>query len=169
MTGGKSYRDDKDALAAAATNADVFRPVPESHASLQPLWPWLVFLAAICLLFDVALRRIAIQPEAVWNRAVVVWSKLRGQAVEESTTEFIERLKSRKAAVGEAMDKKKAGKKYESVEGGKVYDAPVVVSPTTPVDKPKPKPKEEAKEEDFATRLMRAKKKAMEERDKDKK
>jgi uncharacterized membrane protein len=170
MTGGKSYRDDKDALAAAARLAEVFRPVPESHASLQPLWPWLVFLAAICLLFDVALRRIAIQPEAVWNRAVAGWSKLRGRAVaEESTTAFIERLKSRKAAVGDEMDKKKAGKKFEGVGGGKVIDAPVVVTPTAEKPKPAAKPKEAAKEEDFATRLMRAKKKAMEERDKDKK
>ena len=50
-----------------------------------------------------------------------------------------------------------------------MIDAPVVVTPTAEKPKPAAKPKEAAKEEDFATRLMRAKKKAMEERDKDKK
>ncbi|MSQ93599.1 MAG: VWA domain-containing protein [Gemmataceae bacterium] len=171
LTGGKAYHDDKTVLEKAASDAEVFRSVPESHASLQALWPWLVFFAAICLLFDVALRRIAIQPEALWARSVVVWQKLRGQAVaDESMTTYIERLKSRKASVGEAMDKQKAGKKYEACAGTSAPAAPIVVS-TGPLEKPKPTAKKQAQEEeaDFATRLMRAKKKAMEERDKDKK
>ncbi|MBI2807112.1 MAG: VWA domain-containing protein [Planctomycetes bacterium] len=168
-TGGKTYRDEPTTLARAAADADVFRPVPRGHASLQALWPWLVFFAGLFLLADVAVRRIAIQPEAVWNRGVATWQKLRGQAVaEESTTSYIERLKTRKASVGETMDKQKAGKKFDGSEAAPA--GPVVVAPV-PVDKPKPAPKPKAQEaeEDFATRLMRAKKKAMEERDKDKK
>jgi uncharacterized membrane protein len=170
MTGGKAYRDDADKLERAARDADVFRATPQSHAALQALWPWLVFFAALCLLFDVAIRRIAIQPEAVWAKSVAIWQKLRGQAsADEKLPEYIERLKSRKAQVGETMDKQKAAKKYEAAEGSPTGDVPTVV-PMTPTEKPKPtkspKPEEEA---DFATRLMRAKKKAMEERDKDKK
>ncbi|MBI3821126.1 MAG: VWA domain-containing protein [Planctomycetes bacterium] len=171
LTGGKSYRDDADVLEQAARAADVFRATPMSHASLEALWPWLVFLTALCLLLDVAIRRIAIQPEAVWAKAVAVWQKLRGQAsAEEKLPEYIERLKSRKSQVGETMDKKKAAKKFEAAEGTPTLEAPSVAS-SAPVEKPKkpaskPKPTED---EDFATRLMRAKKKAMEERDKDKK
>jgi uncharacterized membrane protein len=172
LTGGKSYRDDADALEAGARAADVFRATPQSHASLQPLWPWLVFLTALCLLLDVAVRRIAIQPEKVWADAVTQWQRVRGQAhADEKLPEYIERLKSRKAQVGDTMDKQKAGRKFEAAQGTHVAAAPTVV-PTTQPEKPKAAPVKAPKQEeeaDFATRLMRAKKRAMEERDKDKK
>ena len=171
-TGGQSYADKDESLQDAAVKASVFRPVPESLMSLQPLWPWMVALTALCLLLDVATRRIAIQPETVWAKAVGLWEKLRGRtAAEEKLPEYIERLKSRKASVGETMDKQKAAKKFEATPGAKPVEGPTVV-PTAPTEKPKPKPpaeKKPEKDEDFASRLMRAKKKAMEERDKDKK
>ncbi len=68
------------------------------------------------------------------------------------------------------MDKQKAAKKFETTEGAKAVEGPTV-APIAPTEKPKAAPpveKKKEKEEDFATRLMRAKKKAMEERDKDK-
>jgi uncharacterized membrane protein len=168
ITGGRSYRDDAEALAKAALHAEVFRPTPFAHASLQPLWPWLVFVTGLCLLLDVAIRRIAIQPEAVWAKAVTIWHKLRGQAADEKLPEYIERLKSRKAQVVETIDKKKAAVKFEAATGTAVAEAPTV-APVTPVETPKKPPppaKKEDEEADFATRLMRAKKKAMEDRDK---
>jgi hypothetical protein len=124
-------------------------------------------------LLDVAIRRIAIQPETIWVKATATWQRLRGQAVaEEKMPEYIERLKSRKASVGETMDKKKAAKKFEKAAGTPAAEAPIIAS-LAPTEKAKPAPTKEKskkveKEEDFATRLMRAKKKAMEERDKDK-
>ena len=174
-TEGKIYPDDSAGLEEAARAAEMFRPVPQTNLSLQALWPWLVFLTAVCLLLDVAVRRIAIQPEAVWVKAVALWQRLRGQArAEEPMSAFIERLKSRKAEVDESIDKQKAGRKFEAAEGdGAKTTAPIVV-PVAASDKPKTPPvqkapaKQEAAEEDFATRLMRAKKKAMEDRDKDK-
>jgi hypothetical protein len=172
-TGGREYKDDKKTLDRAAADSEVFREVPQSFASLQAFWPWMVFLTALCLLLDVAIRRIAIQPETVWAKATATWQRLRGQAVsEEKMPEYIERLKSRKASVGETMDKKKAAKKFEKTGNAPVADAPIVASSQS-TEKPKPatpkeKPKAAAKDEDFASRLMRAKKKAMEERDKDK-
>ena len=171
MTGGKTYRDDAEILDQVAHSVEVFRPTPQSHASLQALWPLLVFLAGLCLLCDVAIRRIAILPETVWARAVAQWHKLRGQAsADEKLPEYIERLKSRKAQVGDTMDKQKAARKFETVEGSASAAAPAVVT-VTPPPKPKAAPVKAPKQEeeaDFATRLMRAKKKAMEERDKDK-
>lgn len=170
LTDGKVYSDDDASLQAAAIRSDVFRNVPDSHANLQALWAWMVFLAAFCLLFDVALRRIAIEPEAVWARAVSYWQRLRGQAKnDDSVPAYIERLKSRKAQVSESIDKQKAGKKFEG--DGSALPQPTVAPPLAPAEKPKPKPAtDKAKQEDaadFATRLMRAKKKAMEERDKE--
>ena len=122
--------------------------------------------------FDVAIRRIAIQPETVWAKSVALWEQVRGRTGPEvKMPEYIERLKSRKASVGETMDKQKAAKKFDAAPGAKSSDVPTIAS-SAPTEKPKPPPKEKPKKqedaEDFATRLMRAKKKAMEERDKDK-
>ncbi len=172
MTDGKVYSDDDASLQAAATRSDVFRNVPDSHANLQPLWAWMVFLGAFCLLFDVALRRIAIEPEAVWAKAAAYWQHLRGQVKDDAAVPaYIERLKSRKAQVSESMDKEKASKKFEADASTPAPPAPTIASQAPPTEKPKAKPPaEKSKQEetdDFATRLMRAKKKAMEERDKD--
>lgn len=172
MTDGRAYRDDADFLDKVARAGDVFRSTPRTHASLQPLWPWLVFAAAWCLLFDVAVRRIAIQPEVVWVSAVTYWNKLRGQAdTDDSSSETIERLKSRKAEATESIDKKKAATKFEAREGEAPAEPPApspTMTASEPTEQPKAPPpqKTEEPEEDYATRLMRAKKKAMEEREK---
>lgn len=171
-TGGQSYADSDAALQDAVAKAAVFRPVPESLSSLQPLWPWMIALAAVCLLFDVATRRIAIEPAAVFAKAGALWDRICRRAVEEEKLpEYIERLRSRKASVGESIDKQKAAKKFEGTPGVQpIETASAAPAPAAPVEKPKPKPAETKKkeEDDFASRLMRAKKKAMEERDKPK-
>jgi hypothetical protein len=172
MTGGKEYADNAAALEDVARSTDLFRPVPESFSNLQALWPWMVFLTALCLLLDVGVRRIAIDPEVVWTKATALWLRLRGRApAPTKMAEYIERLKSRKAQVSESMDKQKATTKFEPTAGAptKPIDAPTVVGPALP-EKPKPAaaPKKDEPKEDFASRLMKAKKKAMEERDKDK-
>ena len=175
-TGGKLYADDAEELKRAAERADVFRQVPHAYSNLQSLWPWFVIMTAVCLLFDVGVRRVAISPEVVWAKAVLVWEKMRGRAAADAEVpEYIERLRSRKAEVGEKIEKKKAAAKFEAPKDAKPpVDGPSVV-PTTEPDKPKPTtpakpaPKKEEEAGDFASRLMKAKRKAMEERDKDKK
>jgi uncharacterized membrane protein len=174
ITGGKAYVEDAQALARAAEQGEVFRAVPQSHQSLQPLWFWLVALAGILLLFDVAVRRIAIEPAAVWAKTVGYWDRLRGrQLATVGAGEFLDRLKSRKAQVGETIEKEKATRRFEVTSGA----APVSVdagATAMPKDGPKPKapaakPAPAKKEaEDYATRLLKAKKRALEDRDKDK-
>jgi uncharacterized membrane protein len=169
MTDGKAYRDDDAVLAKAAASAEVFRTPLHTHGSPQALWPWLVFATGLCLLLDVAVRRIAIQPEAVWAKSVALWQRLRGQAITAETPEYIERLRSRKARVSETMDKQKAAAKFDAGDFTSKIEAPTIASPTAEPAKPTP-PKAPAKKEqeeaDFASRLMRAKKKAMEDREK---
>ncbi len=77
ITDGKSYADDQKSLHEAALSGDVFRPNPISQQSLQPLWYWLVVLAGVCLLLDVAMRRIALEPAAAWAGAAALWGKIR--------------------------------------------------------------------------------------------
>ncbi|HWY87455.1 MAG TPA: hypothetical protein VNX28_12055, partial [Gemmataceae bacterium] len=170
ITGGSIYKEDASSLARAAQSGDVFRTNPISQQSLQPLWYWLVVLAGLCLLGDVATRRIAIEPTAAWAGAIALWGRIRRQDMPEATTVFIERLQTRKAKVGETIEKEKAAKRFEAGPG--VADAAVpdatTAKPAEAPKKPAPAKKPaEVKEADFATRLMRAKKKAMEERDKD--
>ena len=172
MTDGKRYADDDAVLTKVAREADVFRAAPEVHGSPQPLWPWLVFATAVCLLLDVAVRRVAIQPEVVWSKSVTLWQRLRRQAVVDDTPAYIERLRSRKAKVSETMDKQKAASKFDAGAIAPTADAPTIATPTAQPEKPPPAkappPKKEEEAGDFASRLMRAKKKAMEDRDKDK-
>jgi hypothetical protein len=174
ITGGKAYVEDAQALARAAEQGEVFRAVPQSHQSLQPLWFWLVALAGILLLFDVAVRRIAIEPSAVWAKVTGYWDRLRGrQLAVAGAGEFLDRLKSRKAQVGESIEKEKATRRFEATPGAAPTSADAGAAatpkeapkPQTPAAKPAPTKKEA---EDYATRLLKAKKRALEDRDKDK-
>jgi hypothetical protein len=171
ITQGNTYKEDAKSLQQTALAGDVFRENPISQQSLQPLWYWLVALAALCLLLDVATRRIAIEPMAAWAGAVALWGKIRRQEAPEQTTVFLERLQTRKAKVGESIAKEKAAKRFEATPGAPTATLPDVIAaspkPAETPKKPTPAKKPAEAKDDFATRLMRAKKKAMEERDKD--
>jgi hypothetical protein len=174
LTGGASIPDDAKALARAADSGEVFRPLATQHVTLQPIWPWLVLLAGVCLFFDVAVRRIAVDPAEAALKAREVWERLRGRATAAvATPQFLDRLKSRKAQVGEALGKGRAARRFEA-------EGPVAAPPTAgdvPPLPPRPSahhprppvgPAREPQPEDYASRLLRAKRRAMEERDKDK-
>jgi uncharacterized membrane protein len=169
LTGGRTYSDDEAALLGAARSGDVFRPGLALTKSLQPIWFWLVFASCVLLLFDVAVRRIAIDPVVVIAATQRLWDRLRGTAApREGAVEFFERLRSRKAQVGQAIDQGRAARRFE---GEGITAAPPSLSADEPKPRPAPKPAAapppapEAKE-DYASRLMRAKRRAMEERDK---
>jgi hypothetical protein len=173
ITGGKTYPEDDAALKRAARAGDVFRAASQTQASLQALWPWFVLLTAICLVLDVAVRRIAIQPEVVASKATALWQRLRGQPQTAAPAEFIERLKSRKAQADESIEKKKAARRFDPGEAAAPSATPTVLTggeaqppkPTAPPPSVAPARKEEAAD-DYAARLMRAKKRALEDRDK---
>src|SRR5262249_26288908 len=106
------------------------------------------------------------------------WDRLRGRrAAAERAPEFIERLRSRKAQVGETFQRDRAARRFD---GG---EAPVAPPPgTADVSTPSPAPPPpgqapqpslapqgaEEQPADFASRLMKAKKRVWEQRDKDK-
>jgi hypothetical protein len=133
---------------------------------------WLVVLTGIGLFFDVAARRLTIDPHKLTAAAQEAWARLQGQEVAKRS-EFLERLQSRKAQAGEAVGKEKAERRFE---GG---DAPVSAPPPEAAEAgPRPAapraapqqlgPAGEKEPADYASRLMRAKKRAMEEREQDK-
>jgi uncharacterized membrane protein len=160
----------KHAEEAHTLLADVVRRGPPPARAHLPLWFWLVFLAGIVLLFDVAVRRVAIEPDTVWRSMQAYWERLRGRAVPLAATgQFLDRLRSRKVQAEETMVK--GGRRFEA------GDQPVAAAPSAadaaapPSAPPRPAPPRQVPEEqgepgDFASRLMRAKKRAQEERQK---
>lgn len=162
-------------------NTDVFRrdkfTVPPR--SLQDLWPELLWLAALLFLCDVAVRRIA--PDLDRMRAALAhqWQKLRGQEV-APPVEYMEKLRSRKAEVGEQIDRTRAATRFEPpplpmpsgptgeplLEGTPRSETPRAVrpSPTQPgLAPPGPAP---AEPDSYTNRLLKAKQKVWEEREK---
>ncbi|MCI0458356.1 MAG: VWA domain-containing protein [Gemmataceae bacterium] len=172
LTGGKSYADDALTLEQAAASGEVFRPAAMRSQSLQSIWFWLVLLTGVGLFFDVAVRRIAIDPAKLAAAAQEGWAQLRGQASAGRGPQFLDRLQSVKAQVGETIKKETATRRFEGGDAPAVAPPPgageVPLSPP-PAPKPAAPTKPAAKEEgDFASRLLRAKRRAMEERDRDK-
>lgn len=177
ITEGATVADEQAALTKAAQDGDVFRHGLQMNKSNQPIWFWLVLATASLLFFDIALRRIAVEPEAIGAAAGKIWDRLRGRVpLAEGQPQFLDRLRTRKEAVGETLDKGRAGTRYEGSMGP--TDVPSGAEPSTgrPMGAP-PKPagpqpgmapEKEQDPADFASRLMKAKKKVWEERDKDK-
>jgi uncharacterized membrane protein len=136
---------------------------------LQPLWHWLLFAAAVLLVTDAAIRRIAVDPMAAVRQGRRVVENIRGQKeLPETSQEYLGRLRKGKAAAavpqGQAAPVEVASRRFEApttFEGQ--LETPTTTLPATPVAKPKAPAASEA--DDFAARLMKAKQKAREEID----
>lgn len=174
ITGGNRYEDNAKQLEEIARSGVLFRPVPLTHQSHQPLWSWLVLLAGFALVSEVAVRRIAIDPNLVAEKLKLVWHKLRGQAIEDAAPAFLERLKAKKAEVSEGLERKQAARRFEGDAFGPDSKVPSATEPAgaseprKTASTPQVSPEAETDPTDFASRLLRAKRKAMEERDKKK-
>lgn len=173
----KSALGNSDALKASLA-AQVFRPGLPQFKNLQPIWYWLVFIAATALFFDVAVRRIAVQPAEAASAATRAWYRLRGRAsMLTESPQFIDRLRNRKAQVSEALDQLRAAKRFEPSEreapapavfGEEAGGTTATAAPPRPVPRPQITPEKKGEETDYASRLMRAKKRVWEERTRDK-
>ncbi len=157
---------------------DQFTQTPRG---LSPLWPLLLFFAAVMFLGDVAIRRVSPDFERMWKLAKDQWEKLRGREV-APRVEYMEKLKSRKAEVSDQIDRSRASTRFEAPapsEGGTpfVIDEPLLGGES----KPRPAerrptsqapglaaegPKPEA--ESYTNRLLKAKNKVWEDREKEK-
>src|SRR5207244_12109566 len=153
---------------------EVFRAGLPQFKNLQPVWFWLVFLTGVLLFFDVGVRRIAVQPAEAVAAATRVWERLRGRTGhEEQTPQFIDRLQSRKLQVSEALDQLRAARRFDPGEQIAVAprgaDEVTAAGPRAPVSRPSPQPQiaPESQQEasDYASRLLKAKKRVWQERE----
>src|SRR5262245_26967492 len=172
MTGGNYYTEEPAELKQVAEKATVYRPAPANARTLQPVWFWLVLLAGVLLLADVAVRRIAIEPAEVGGFLHRHWEAVRGRREAVSATPaFLERLKSRKAEVSEELGGDRAKRRFEG-EGAPAGPMPLgadaTAAPPPRPTGPTPRVEPEPTGDDFYARMQRAKRKAMEDKDKDK-
>jgi uncharacterized membrane protein len=170
ITGGNVYDESDESFKNIADSKELYRATPNKDRSYQPIWYWLVLLGGIGLLMDVAIRRIAIEPSEAAKGLGNWWTRLRGRRVPVVETPFLERLRSRKLEVAESLDKDKGSRRFdaEAPAGPAPSGAEAASEPPKPAPRPsQPPPASPAESpEDFAARLMKAKRKAMEERDK---
>jgi hypothetical protein len=188
ITGGMTIAEDRLATAAQGRGAeaeqargqlaaDVFRPGLPQFKNLQPVWYWLVFYTCVLLFFDIAVRRIAVQPAQAIAAGQRWWERLRGRvAVATETPQFMDRLQSRKAQVSETLDQLRAARRFEGAE--RIVTAPagaeqataVIARPSTlrPPAQQRVGPDKQEEAADYASRLLKAKKRVWQEREEDK-
>ena len=168
VPGHEIIPEDALTLDDAIRYGEVFRAGLPSFENLQPIWYWLLLLTAIGLFFDVAVRRIAVEPAAVATAAESLWDRLRGRtAAAEAEPEFFDRLRTRKEKVGEALKQTRATRRFEADENAPVAPPPGAEAHSAPppprpvVSRPKPA-SPAAEGADYLSRLQKAKKRAME-------
>ncbi len=128
--------------------------------SLQDVWPWFVMIGCYLFLFDVFIRRVAVNFR--WVDAA--WKNMRGTPDEKqvAVTARLDALKKQKDSVGDSLERKRAGVRFEPtmVDGGEEVDFGES-SPATKV-KPKAETQKSAEQEGptYTERLLEAKRKA---------
>ena len=106
-------------------------PACSIRARSRRLWPTLLWLAACLFLGDVAVRRIAIDFGAIMTALAKEWQKITGREVATSS-DYMDKLRSRKAEVDEQLDRSKSAPRPEPAP-------PLVVpaqAPSGPIGEP---------------------------------
>ncbi len=172
LTGGRYHTDDPAELESLARSADLFREAPKTSRAYQPFWYWLVFAAGVLLLFDVAVRRVAVEWIEAKALAAAFWRKLR-EAPEAAAASTLGQLQRRKQEIDERIERERAARRFEAT--ATPSDAPppgAVAGPTESRPLPSaPPPRSEVKkpadtDADMFSRLKKARDRAEHKRDK---
>jgi uncharacterized membrane protein len=156
---------------------DTFRRGLPPAFSSRDIWPWLLVIAAAVFFADVFVRRVTLGFE--WLTPVLAWVSVNLLRRErpEAPDERLERLRSRKRAIEREIDTKRAAQRFEpepeTAGERELRDVIEQAGAGRPVEPPRPlrdvtlQPGE-AEGEDYTSRLLKAKRKAWEQRkDKD--
>lgn len=172
LTGGRYHTDDPAELESLARSSDLFREAPKTSRAYQPFWYWLVFAAGVLLLFDVAVRRVAVEWIEAKALAAAFWRKLR-EAPEAAAASTLGQLQRRKQEIDERIERERAARRFEAT--ATPSDAPppgAVAGPTESRPLPSaPPPRSEVKkpadtDADMFSRLKKARDRAEHKRDK---
>jgi uncharacterized membrane protein len=150
-----------------AGDTDFFLREQAPAFHLKDAWPLLLLLALCFFLFDVAVRRIAIEPAEISAFVAKQWAKMRRKPVVESTP-TMERLKSIKQDVGEQLRTRRfeIDPTAEAVSTAPIIEVPssaprpAAPTPAAPSISTAPEPTEET----AFSRLLKAKQDALKKR-----
>jgi uncharacterized membrane protein len=149
-----------------------FRRDLQQVVATQDIWPWLVLAASCCFFADVFVRRVQINLQwlvPTWSRFLdIVLRRERHAAVPET----ISRLRSRKAEVDQSIESRRAATRFEpdaaaSVDPNAIEAAEAKPTTTAPPMAQPTKPVAEAEQDDYTSRLLKAKKQVWKDRPKD--
>ena len=174
----KTYPDGRADLQRTLSGVDHFRRDANliNPRAFADLWPTLLWLASILFLFDVAVRRIAPDVDRIRRTIANQWKRFRGEEV-APITDYMEKLKSRKAEVGEQLDRSRAATRFEAPppSTASAGDEPLL-NPDLPASPPRrgpsataglaPTPAQDLPES-YTNRLLKAKQKVWEDREKE--
>jgi len=172
-TAGRVIEDAKDPEAIEPLLAvNTFRhDLPKASAS-QDIWHLLLLVASCLLLGDVFVRRVHVH--FGWVPPLV--ARLRNFVLRRQPPpvqpQYIQRLKSRKAEVSGQLDQLRAATRFEAppeAKGGADVAAALdeaVAKKPPPAQPPERTPQPKPEQESYTERLLKAKKKVWEERDK---
>jgi uncharacterized membrane protein/Mg-chelatase subunit ChlD len=174
--------DDKSSTVIPEEAAMRFEPEhnPFRHDLAPPtasedIWHLLLFWAVILFLFDVATRRIALDPTRLRPAFAVAWGYVRGRKVEVVSTDYMSKLRSRKAEVNQQLDAARSARRFEpapdeaaAAAGPSVLDEPSssAAGPARPrpAIQPQVTPDKPQEHETYTSRLLKAKQKVWDEK-----
>ncbi len=183
----KNAPDGRIDMAQTLDGVDHFRRDPGliNPRAFAPLWPTLLWLAACLFLGDVAVRRIAPDTDRIRRAITNGWQRLRGSE-EAASSDYMDKLRSRKAEVGEQIERSRSTARFEQEPDVTREKRP----PTAPIGEPllegmtpretQPRgrppgpqsgglaPDAPKAEESYTNRLLKAKQRVWEEREKEK-
>ncbi len=169
LTGGTVYTEGDTELLAVARSGEVFRDAPKTVRSLLPVWFWLVVASGFLLVLDVGVRRVSVEPAEVRAWAVRLWGRLRRHAVKPGgESAELDRLRRARDAAREAIDRDRAGRRFDPGDAPPTPVPPVIETPSVPPVPPPPAapspPPAGEPSDDFFTRMREAKRRAGQDR-----
>ncbi len=168
LTGGRYFTDDPESLTQLAQSAELFRNAPKTSRAYQSFWYWLIFAAGILFLFDVGVRRIAVEWIELRELGRDFWNRLRSTPeVQSSLT--LEQLQRRKMEIDDKLERERAVRRFESSSpinepAPPIADALPIARPVAPPQH-RTTPATSETPEDMMSRLKKARDRAEHKRD----
>ncbi|MCA9187605.1 MAG: VWA domain-containing protein [Pirellulaceae bacterium] len=159
-------------IAGIVNEHDTFRRSLAKAINSDYIWPYLVLISGCVFLADVFVRRVAVHFYWILPMLAAARDRVLRRERTDEPDKRMERLRSRKAQVADEIDQRRAATRFQP-EPDQDVDVSVldatVQQTTRPETKASPKLSgEPAKEEDdFTSRLLKAKREAIKDRKKD--
>ncbi len=149
------------------TTVNTFRRDVAPTVSSNYIWPWLILLSGCVFFGDVFIRRVAVEFDWLYTAIGRVMDFVLRREKAAAPSEAMARLRSRKAEISGSIEQRRAATTFEPEPDQEVDVSVLDEGPSAMSLEPKRDTKKsdlgkvESEEDDFATRLLKAKKKAL--------